>query len=209
MTENFRPTNLRAQAREALKGQWGNAAVAALVVVLMAWACGLIAGLGGKPVGEMISGLLQIFVVAPLEIGLMFLFLDVARGDKVDNDKIWEAFRSYGRYLWGIIVVAFFTLLWLLLLIVPGIIKSYAYSMTLFIMREHPLRDVSDAMDESEEMMRGHKMDLFLLQLSFIGWFLLCIPTLFIGLFWLVPYVYTSVGRFYDTLKAERGKNEE
>ena len=59
-------------------------------------------------------------------------------------------------------------------------------------------------------MMKGHKMDLFLLYLSFIGWAILCIFTLFIGYLWLAPYVQMTEVKFYEKIRAEfEGEEEE
>ena len=96
-----------------------------------------------------------------------------------------------------------FTFLWALLLIVPGIIKSFSYAMTPFILIDNPELTANEAIDRSRAMMRGHKFDLFWLLLSFIGWFILCMLTLGIGFFWLIPYTYTSVAGFYKDVKAE------
>ena len=91
-----------------------------------------------------------------------------------------------------------------MLLIVPGIIKGLSYSMTFYILRDRPELTPSQAIDESMRMMEGHKADLFILMLSFIGWAILATITV-IGLIWFIPYVYTASAAFYERLKADKG----
>ena len=89
-----------------------------------------------------------------------------------------------------------YTFLWTLLLVIPGIMKSYSYAMTLFILKDYPELQYNAAKEKSMAMMSGHKMKMFLLDLSFIGWAILCCFTLGIGFLFLAPYVcllYTSI----------------
>ena len=95
--------------------------------------------------------------------------------------------------------------LWSLLLVIPGIIMAHAYAMTPYILEEHPEIGAWEASRVSQKMMRGHKFRLFRLNLSFIGWALLCVPTLGVGFLWLVPYMQMSQAAFYSDLKAQQG----
>lgn len=92
---------------------------------------------------------------------------------------------------------ALYTFLWTLLLVIPGIIAVYRYSMTPYIMLEHPEYGANEAIRYSKELMRGNKWRLFCLQFSFIGWALLSLLTLGIGFLWLTPYVEASNAAFY------------
>jgi uncharacterized membrane protein len=85
-----------------------------------------------------------------------------------------------------------FTFLWALLLIIPGIIKAYAYSMSMYIAIKEPRVQGIEAITRSKTMMDGHKMDLFLLDLSYIGWYLLSLLTFGILLLWVVPRHQTA-----------------
>lgn len=93
--------------------------------------------------------------------------------------------------------------LWSLLLYVPGIIKSYAYSMSFYIMQDDNTKGWEQCLDESIKMMDGYKWQLFCLDLSFIGWYLLGFITLGIGLFFVVPYHQMARANFYLALKAQ------
>ena len=90
-----------------------------------------------------------------------------------------------------------FVFLWTLLFVIPGIIASYRYSMTPYIMAEHPEYGALDAISYSKEMMVGNKWRLFCMQLSFIGWAILCLFTLGIGFLWLNPYTEAANAAFY------------
>jgi uncharacterized membrane protein len=96
-----------------------------------------------------------------------------------------------------------YTLLWTLLFIIPGIIKSLSYAMTPFVLRDNPEMKNNEAIELSMKMMDGHKGDLFWLYLTFIGWGILCIFTFGIGYFWFAPYVQASTAQFYEEVKAD------
>lgn len=96
------------------------------------------------------------------------------------------------RFLKGL-----YTFLWSLLFIIPGIIASYSYAMTGYILAEHPELTASEAIEQSKEMMSGNRFRLFCLQFSFIGWSILCSFTLGIGNLWLRPYKQTATAAFY------------
>ncbi|MCU5506971.1 hypothetical protein COA05_17815, partial [Bacillus thuringiensis] len=101
------------------------------------------------------------------------------------------------------IVVNIYIFLWFLLFIIPGIIKSFSYAMTYFIINDHPEYSINQAITESRRMMDGHKMEYFILCLSFIGWFILSCITLGIGFLWLIPYFYTTSAAFYEEIAEE------
>jgi len=73
--------------------------------------------------------------------------------------------------------------------------------MAFYILNDNPTLGAMDALKASKQMMKGYKWKLFCLQLSFIGWCLLSIFTLFIGLLWLIPYIQASIAAFYQNLK--------
>ena len=88
-------------------------------------------------------------------------------------------------------------------LFIGAVILSLAYSLVPFIIHDNPDMGVRDVLKTSRMMMRGHKWQLFVLELTFLGWALLCVLTLGIGFLWLTPYQYTSYAHFYEDIKAE------
>ena len=101
-----------------------------------------------------------------------------------------------------------FIFLWMLLLIIPGIIASIAYSQTFYILAEDDTIGSMDALRKSKEMMNGYKWKYFCLVLRFVGWFLLCILTFGIGFLWLSPYIQVSYAKFYEDLKTNQAVSE-
>lgn len=188
-------SELRAASRTTLSGNWMMAALATLVYLLIA------GGVSSIPVA---GSVLAIIVAYPLAYGFAILFLDLFReGKPIDIGKLFDGFKDFGR-VWGtLILVAVYTILWTCLLIIPGIVKSYSYALTPFILKDEPELRYNAAIEKSMRMMNGYKMKLFLLNLSFIGWMILSILTLGIGLLFLQPYMNTARAAFYEDLKAE------
>ena len=149
--------------------------------------------------------LLLFFIVLPLGVGFLNAFRKLlVQGDNELPGNMYKlATSNYGHKVWGMFLVMLFTFLWSLLFIIPGIVKCFSYSMTPFILEEHPELGANEAIDHSRAMMKGHKFDLFWLILSFIGWGFLCLFTFGIGYLWLVPYMDTSISAFYEDVKAD------
>ena len=149
--------------------------------------------------------LLEIFLYSVLSLGFTVACLRLLRsGDNRLTSNMFEiAFRNYWHKLWGLVLMYIFIILWSLLLIIPGIVKSFSYAMTPFILEENPELSANEAIDRSRAMMKGHKFDLFWLFLSFLGWLILGIFTLGIGYLWLIPYMQTAVASFYEDVKAD------
>ncbi len=184
-------SEIRALARRELHDNWTNPVLATLIYTAISAACGSI------PFASLLAAV-------PLSFGLFIAMLKFVRGEKESViDNMFGVFKTYGRTLAVSLLTLVFTGLWTLLFIIPGIIKHYSYAMTFYIANDHPELSADDCIEESMKMMNGHKMDLFLLDLSFIGWAILCLFTFGIGFLWLQPYVMTSHAIFYKELKAE------
>ena len=199
MTENFRPTVLRNQAYEALRGKWTPAVVTSLVFCIL---------LGVAVSLSRVNALLYLIAylggASIVAIGMLYACWDLfTKGTLPEAGALFAPFKQYARTVGAVLLVFVYTLLWTLLLVIPGIIKAYSYSMTFYILRENPEMTAGDAITASQKMMDGHKMDLFLLSLSFIGWAILASITFGIGYLCLIPYIYTAYAAFYETLKKE------
>lgn len=192
-------SDFRAEARQSLAGVWGEAAVFSLVYCCISFAASGICG-GVLPiVGAFIAALLM----TPVTYAFSVSFLKHLRGSKFDIMYLFKEFNN--RVLITMVLTTLYTWLWSLLLIIPGIIKSYSYAMTPFILEDDD-EEVSGnkAIEKSMRMMDGHKWELFCLDFSFIGWILLAILTLGIGCLWLYPYINTARAAFYEELKAQQ-----
>lgn len=193
LTENC---ELRTAARKSLTNKWGMAVVSTLVYMVIA------GGLSGIP---LVGSLISLFVAIPMGWGITVMFLNSFRGGEIEVGQLFDGFKDYGRVLGTMLLSGIYTCLWSLLLIVPGIIKAYSYGMTSYILKDEPELKFNGAIEKSMAMMDGNKMKLFLLDLSFIGWALLSIITLGIGLLWLYPYMFSAHAAFYEDLKREAG----
>jgi uncharacterized membrane protein len=186
-------SELRAEARASLKGKWGIAAVICLIYIAITVAGGFT---------PFISYLFPYLVGTVLGYGLTVTFLESFRGKQPEIGDLFEGFKNYGKVLGTMLLTALYIILWSLLLLVPGIIKSYSYAMTPYLLRDNPELSAEELICKSMEIMKGRKAKLFLLDLSFIGWILLSVFTLSIGLLWILPYMYSARAAFYEDVRA-------
>lgn len=144
-------------------------------------------------------------VLIPLNIGVAQNVLAWSRGEDVNKWKVlFGGFNSAKIFFNQVGVVVLNTILcalWAILLVVPGIIKGLAYSMYPYVLRDEPDLSVWQTLKKSEAIMKGYKGKLFLMYLSFVGWFILGAFTFGILYIWLTPYVMTSTVKFYDDVR--------
>ncbi len=179
---------LMQEAREALNGKWQHVVIAALVLMLVSGASSFI------PFGSFI-------ITGPLAMGSAYFFLMISRGNTPIIQDLFKGFNYFFNTLVAFLLVTLYTILWMLLLIVPGIIAALSYSQTFFILAEHPSMPVSEAIAKSKEMMNGNKWKYFCLGLRFIGWVILAMLTMGIGFLWLLPYMQVTFAKFHDDIK--------
>ncbi len=148
--------------------------------------------------------LIRLFLGYILEVGGRKYFIRAAEND-VDMNYLGFGFKK-GRYI-NIIKAMLYrsvlTFLWTLLLIIPGIIKGYAYRMVPYILADNPEIGYNRAVELSNNMTMGHKFDIFVLDLSFIGWYLLGMLALFIGTWFVMPYENATNAELYLVLRAD------
>jgi uncharacterized membrane protein len=209
-------TALRACARQQLKGVWGEMAFTFFVYGLILAPSNIFATLYSLhqqyPSIPSFTGVYAVLAIAaflasgPFSLGFAGYFMRRVRGEEIRLTNIFEGFYRFLPSLLLMFLTSLFIGLWSLLLIIPGIVKSFSYSMVFYIMRDNPEIEPLDAIDKSKIMMKGYKGKLFLLMLSFIGWMFLALLTLGIGLLWLNPYMYLSIANFYENLKQSQEK---
>jgi len=184
---------LMQEARERLKGQWGIAIGVIVIFALISVAMGFVPCLGV---------IAQFLLAGPFALGLAMFFLKIARSQEVKVGVLFQGFNFFGNALGAYLLMLVFTILWTMLLIVPGIIAAISYSMTYYILQDEPTLGPLEAITRSKNMMMGNKWKYFCLSWRFFGWYLLALLTLGIGMLWVVPYFLTSRARFYEDLKA-------
>lgn len=196
-------TELKAKAKQQIKGKIGILFVISLIIAVISGLATLVLSL--IPI---IGNLASAIIVTPafaLSVYRVYLNLTYdaspTAGDAFSGfDDFWSAFKV--NFLVGI-----FTYLWSLLLVIPGIIKSISYSMALYILAENKGKPALECINESKAMTNGHKMDLFVLSLSFIGWILLGAITFGLAFIWVIPYMNATFANAYQDLKPITPKN--
>lgn len=141
-----------------------------------------------------------------LGFGYIVFFLDVICGIKLDFVCFFDGFKDYGWILGIMLLIIVYMFLWMLLFVILGIMKFYLYVMMFFILKDYLELQYDVVIEKSMVMMFGYKMKMFLLDLSFIGWVILCCFILGIGFLFLVFYVEVLYVVFYEDLKKELGE---
>lgn len=179
------------KAHDALRGCWHSLAIIWLIY-------GIVVSISGS----ILYGILSLAIAGPLAFSLSSIALKTMRYQETSVSDLLEGFQInvVNNIVTGLLQ-SLFVFLWSLLFVIPGVIKSYAYAMTFFIINDNPDISPMDALHESERLMDGHKMELFMLDLSFIFWHLLVIVTFGIASLWVAPYVHASHAAFYEELK--------
>lgn len=138
-------------------------------------------------------------------VGLTYFMVKFINDEKHEFKDLFHFINDYVRIFVVNLLQTIFIVLWALLLVIPGIIKAFAYALVPFLLADDKYKDLSytEVLKKSEEMMNGHKMDYFVFCLSFIGWFLLAIPTLGLLLIWLSPYYETARVKFLNDIKTD------
>ena len=220
---------LRKKAWESLKGKYGKAFLATIIVSIIISIAGAFTMFSEQLVNivsrvkpeemdnDMVIGAIAIsgaaillslvglfmgfFVSNIVSLGCCSYFIKNT-GSKPALSQIFSGFKTrYGRNVKTLLLMDVKLVLWSLLLIVPGIIKSIEYSIIPYILADDAEISSKDAFKKAKEMMKGNKWRAFKLGLSFIGWELLCVLTLGLGVLFLMPYVEAANAEFYVELK--------
>ncbi len=139
--------------------------------------------------------------LAVVSCGWMLYTLRVSRGeDPGKADTLFSCFKQFGRFVIAQLLMELFVMLWSFLFIIPGIIAVFAYSQTFYLMLDDPDLRPREALRRSRALMRGHKMEYFILSLSFVGWTLLSLFTVGLLDIWLRPYMDVTVASYYNGL---------
>lgn len=215
LKENY---EYRAEARKQLKGRWGMAAL----VILISWL--IMQAFTSKGMtysyvnGQLIrqyntsgfnnfASIVSLLLSGPIAYGIATYFMKIVRGAEPLLEDMFGGFKYFINTFLLNLVTWIFIGLWSLLFIIPGIVAALRYSMSYYIMNDNPGMSAMEAINQSKEMMKGHKGKLFLLVLSFIGWGFLSIFTLGIGLLWVGAYFNTAKINFYEDLKRNYNMN--
>jgi len=170
---------------------WG-LSIAAGVVSALLW-----------PLLSVIGNLVVVILFSQILLcGEHFAALMLYRKQHIETNALFSGFKNYGHTLGGMLWWNLWVSLWSIIPVMD-VIKMYSYSMTPFILMDHPELTARQALKKSIQMTEGRKMDLFVLDLSFIGWQLLNILTLgILGIFYVMPYYMTAWAGYYAEIEA-------
>ena len=187
---------LKAAAKEQIKGKIGILFVISLIIAVLSGVASFLLNL--IPGGGIVA---TVIITPAFALSVIRVYLGLVNGVQ---PKAGDAFSGFDDF-WAAFKVSFltglFTFLWSLLFVIPGIIKTYSYSMATYILAENKGKPALECINESKAMTEGHKMELFVLSLSFIGWGLLCSITCGIAAIWVVPYMQATFANAYKSLK--------
>ena len=181
----------RNMAWRALSGKW-------LFMVGITLISGILTGV--ISLIPFVGNIGSLLISGPLSFGYIFISMKIYRNEMTKTNDLFVGFNDFGRTFSLYIINSILIFLWSLLLIIPGIIKALAYSMSYYILADNPTLSQSEARRRSEQLMNGHKFRLFCLLLSFLGWILLSFLTFGILLFFVYPYIEVATAAFYDDL---------
>lgn len=212
-------------ARRNLEGTWGISVGVALVAALLG---GLIVGTGSNinfnfnedtvrnlppifwtvllPLVSLagLLGIVSFILGGTVELGYAKFLLKQYDRKELQFSDLFSQFERFGTGFAQKFLRTLYSCLWALLLVIPGIVKGLSYAMTPFILEEHPEMTASEAIKASMKLMDGHKMDLFILGLTFLGWEILACLTMGIGFLFLNPYMNAAYAAFYRSISTGR-----
>ena len=201
------PYEYRVQAREALQNRWGEAAIVSLIILLAAMIIAtpsFIAEWAGS-----ITTLLSVLVL-PLQYAYYISLLERTRGNEEElthytfQYTINHAYANTRFLVAGLFIMLISMVAAIFTLGIGAIVVKYMYSMVPYLLHDYPELTPREAMKISREMMSGQKWELFVLDLTFIGWILLSIITFGVGMIFVEPYMSTARAAFYEDLKSEK-----
>lgn len=184
---------LKTAAKAQIKGNIGILFLISIVVYLISLVPNFI-----PVVGSLVSAI----VVAPaLALGLVRIYIALVGGKKPEVSDVFGGFKDFWIAFKVSFLTGLYTFLWSLLFVIPGIVKAFSYSMAQYIIAENPNMGANEAITLSRKMMNGHKMEAFVLGLSFILWFLLVGITFGIAAIYVGPYINATMVNFYNKIK--------
>ena len=209
---------LMADARMALSGNWGMAVLGYFLYIILMnsigffalAACAFTMVVGSAAGSDVLAAFSLVYLIAylflflicgPASVGFSGFFLGIAQEGEANLENLFVGFQRFGKSVGVYFFHLLFFFLWYLLLIIPGIIALFRYSMAFFIIADDGDCGPLEAITRSKEMMVGNKWKFFCLNWRFFGWAILCNLTFGIGYLWLVPYMQTSFAKFYEDVK--------
>lgn len=156
-----------------------------------------------------VGPIISLILMPAFLLGMSNIYINLTYGIKPKIEDTFSGFKNFFK-AWALsFLIGVFIILWSLLLIIPGIIKSISYSMSFYILSENPDIPVNEALNKSKALMEGHKMEFLVLQFSFFWWIVLTFITFGFMSIYVTPYIITTNTNFYKSLKEANVSVEE
>ncbi len=210
---------LKKNAKASLKGNYGQAILLMLLTMAIPVSISLVGcsvmGLDFSANGFdvvkfgsdwLILELIIYIVTSAIALGMVNFFLKISRNKEASVGDLFSKVNLFFLYIGTSFITGIIIGLGMILLVVPGVIATLNYALVDYILIDNPELGIVGSIKKSKEMMKGHRVELFVLVLSFIGWTILASLTFGLLLFWLIPYMNVTMANFYNKL---RGPVEE
>ena len=191
------------RALASLEGKWGSAAIATLIIAIITGGISTVITLpmGSDTVAGLSTNGIWSLLCLPLEWGFTVYFLSLIRQEDIRYESLFDGYKDFIRTFLMEFLYCLAVAVGTCLFIVPGIILGIGLCMAPYILKDDPQISAMDALMKSWQMTRGHKMKLFWLGLSFIGWIILSLCTFGLGFFLLAPYMEATFAHYYEDIK--------
>lgn len=194
---NWTRAQLKTEAKAHFRANYGSSVLFFFLLVLVA------AGSSGAGFLIPVAGgiVAEIFLILPLAVSAARFALDNREGP-AELERFVFCFKSnYVNILKTMFMMSLFVFLWSLIFVIPGIVKAYQYRLVPYLLAENPDMDYHDALDTSRRLTDGQKGDIFVLDLSFIGWYIVSGLTCgIVGIFWFAPYIVQTNAELYAAI---------
>lgn len=195
-------SELKQNAKDRLKNNWGLAIGIIIVCTLISSIPNLLVEIDSESFAiSIIIPIITLVITGPLTIGQCKFFINLANRSNPKFSDLWYGFNNMLRAIGVTLLVGVIVFIGSILFIIPGIILAFMYSQVYYIMAENPEMSIMNCLKESSRIMKGHKMDLFILELSFLGWGILMVITLGIAGLYVLPYYNATLTNFYLDIK--------
>ena len=188
---------LKSLAKQQIKGNIGMLFCISIIVAILTAVADFVLGLI-PVVGSLAAA---IFVTPAFSLSIVRVYLNLTAGKEPEASDAFTGFDDFWAAFKVNFFVGLYTFLWSLLFVIPGIVKCFSYSMSMYVLAENKGLSAHQCIEESKKMTEGHKMELFVLSLSFFGWCLLSCITFGIAYIWVMPYMSATFANAYNLLK--------
>jgi len=183
---------LMRESREKLKQHWLIGAFICFIYVLL---------VGAPSELNTYGNLLSLLLAGPLQLGMSIYFLNIFNDKPASIENLIEGFKPLLKVLLLYFSISIVTLIGFILLVIPGVIISLGLSMSYYIFIEEPELTIEEILKKSWKLTEGYKIELFILQLRFIPWYVLGILSFFVGVFFVIPWHQLTLINYYTFLK--------